>query len=66
MTVDLTPLEKEVMQLLIEGYNARDILDWLGIDYIEYLKTKNNILRKLEINRVTHILPKAIELGLFK
>lgn len=66
MPIDFTPLEKEVMQLLIEGYNACDILDWLGINYVEYLKTKNNILKKLEINRITQILPKAIELGLFK
>ncbi len=66
MTINLTPLEKEVMQLLIEGYNAREILNWLGIDYSDYLKTKYNILKKLKIKRVIQILPASIKCGLFK
>ncbi len=63
---DLTQLEKDIMQLLIEGHNAREITDWLAIDYIQYKKSKNKILKELKITRITQILPAAINLGLFK
>lgn len=66
MTINLTPLEKEVMQLLIEGYNAYEILDCLGIDYNDYLKTKSKILKKLKVKRIIQILPASIEFDLFK
>lgn len=66
MTINLTPLEKEVMQLLIEGYNACEILDCLGIDYNDYLKTKSKILKKLKVKRIIQILPHVLANGLFK
>lgn len=60
----LTPLELKVMRLLAEGLDAYSIMNWLGIDYPEYVKCKNSILKKLKIKRITQILPTAVSLGL--
>lgn len=61
---ELTPLELKVMRLLAEGLDAYSICDWLGIDYSEYVKFKNSILKKLKIKRITQILPTAVSHGL--
>ncbi len=61
---ELTPLELRVMRLLAEGLDAFSIMDWLGIDYSEYVKCKNSILKKLKIKRIAQILPTAVTLGL--
>ncbi|MBP3923817.1 hypothetical protein J6E39_01070 [bacterium] len=66
MDISLTDEERNVMQLLIEGYDARDIIDWLCIDYEQYKKFKNCIFKKLKINRITQILPTALKNGLLK
>lgn len=61
---ELTPLELRVMRLLAEGLDAFSICDWLGIDYPEYVKCKNSILKKLKIKRIAQILPVGVAHGL--
>lgn len=61
---ELTPLELRVLRLLAEGLDAFSICDWLAIDYAQYVKCKNSILKKLKIKRITQILPTAVSLGL--
>lgn len=61
---ELTPLELRVLRLRAEGLDAFSIMDWLGIDYSEYVKCKNSILKKLKIKRIAQILPTAVTLGL--
>lgn len=61
---ELTPLELKVMRLLAEGLDAFSICDWLAIDYPQYVKCKNSILKKFKIKRITQILPIAVTLGM--
>ncbi len=53
--------EKEVAMMLMQGQNANGIMNWLGIDYKEYIKIKKNILKELKIRRITQLLPLAVE-----
>ena len=53
MLVELTQLEEEIMDMLIQGQNPNGITSWLGISYIEYSKNRKFILKKLNIRRIT-------------
>lgn len=57
MLVELTQLEKEIMDMLIQGQNPNGITSWLGISYVEYSKNRKSILKKLNIRRITEIYP---------
>lgn len=63
MFKDLTEQEKEIALMLMQGQNCRTICEWFGIDYKEYVKIKKNIFKKLNIKRVTQLLPLAIVVG---
>ena len=64
MKEKLTPLEHRLMNLIIEGMECKNICEWLNINYNEYVKMKNNILKKLNINKIDKILYVAIKNGL--
>ena len=66
MKEKLTPMETEVMRLLAEGMDCYGICDCLDIEYCEYKKLKNNVLKKLGIKKITQILSTAINVGLLK
>lgn len=57
----LTEQEKEIATMLMQGQNYRVICEWIGINYKEYLKIKKSIFKKLNIKRVTQILPIAVK-----
>lgn len=57
----LTTTEKEVMLLLVQGYNFNGISQYLDIDYSLYIKIKRSLLKKLHITRITQILPLLIK-----
>ena len=63
MLVELTQLEEEIMDMLIQGQNSNGITSWLGISYVEYSKNRKSILKKLQIKRITEIYPKLILLN---
>ncbi len=58
----LTYEEKVVMEMLIQGYNAQEIISWLAIDYQEYKKIKLRLMHKLQVKRIIQLLPLAIKL----
>lgn len=62
----LSELEYNVMMLLAAGMDARDITDYLNINYKIYIKAKNNILKKLKIKTRNQILFTALENELIK
>ena len=64
MKEKLTPMELEVMCLLAEGMDCYGICDCLDIEYCEYKKLKNSVLKKLGIKKITQILATAINIGL--
>ena len=55
MLVELTQLEEEIMDMLIQGQNPNGITSWLGISYVEYSKNRKSILKKLQIKRMSEI-----------
>lgn len=57
----LTEQEKEIATMLMQGQNYRVICEWIGINYKEYLQIKRSIFKKLNIKRVTQILPAAVQ-----
>ncbi len=58
----LTYEEKVVMEMLIQGSNAAEIISWLELDYREYKKIKLRLLHKLHVKRIIQLLPLAIKL----
>lgn len=56
MLENLTELENNIIQMLIQGHNAKGISDILGIDYIAYIKIKKSILKKLHITKTIQLL----------
>lgn len=61
MLDNLTDNEKIVMNMLIQGYNYKTILEWLGIDYSYYNLIRKSILKKLSITRITQLTKIAIK-----
>ncbi len=55
MPKELTEFESKIAYAIAEGQNARQIVEWYGITYKEYVNCKRRILRKLKINRITQI-----------
>ncbi len=60
----LTPREKEILCLVIEGNTNREIADRLFIAQVTVKKTVTSIYRKLEVNGRAAAVRKALELGL--
>lgn len=60
----LTPREKEILQLVIEGSTNREIADRLFIAQVTVKKSVTSIYRKLEVNGRAGAVRKALELGL--
>jgi DNA-binding CsgD family transcriptional regulator len=56
----LTPREQEVAQLLMKGYTAKEVAKLLKIAPGTAAKHRENLLRKLGINR-TSLLPRKLE-----
>ncbi|RNA63202.1 LuxR family transcriptional regulator [Chryseobacterium nematophagum] len=63
-TVKLTDRELEVLSLLARGYSAKEIADQLIISYHTVTTHRKNILKKLECNKVSELIKKALDYGL--
>lgn len=59
----LTEFEKSIAQAIAEGQNAKQITEWYGITYKDYVNCKRRILRKLKIKRITQIFGKLIKVS---
>ena len=59
----LTKSEKNLMHLLIQGHNYQGISMWMDLDYLQYIKIKKSLLKKLKVNRVTQLITYLTESG---
>lgn len=63
-TNDLTPREREILQLLAEGHSTRDVARRLNISIKTVETHRSNIMRKLDLHTVAGLTKYAIREGL--
>ena len=59
---DLTPREKEVLELVAQGNSTKQIADKLGIGTRTVESHRVNMLKKMKVNNTAELVRKAIEL----
>lgn len=57
----LTDFEYKIAVAIAQGMRAREITEWYGLQYKDYVNCKRRILRKLKIKRMTEIFSKLFE-----
>ena len=60
----LTDREREILQLVAEGHNNREIADMLFISVKTVLRHRKNIMEKLDFHNRTELIKYAISKGL--
>jgi DNA-binding NarL/FixJ family response regulator len=60
----LTDREREVLQLIAEGYSNREIADKLNLSVKTVGVHRTNIMEKLEIHSVTDLVKYALRKGI--
>jgi DNA-binding CsgD family transcriptional regulator len=65
-TPDLTPRELELVNLMVEGLNDRQIADQLGVSYETARSHGKNLRHKLGCSTRTQAVAKILQLGLAK
>jgi len=60
----LTPREREIVQLLSEGYSTREIADRLHVSGKTVATHRENILRKLQLDGIAALTRYALREGL--
>lgn len=63
---ELTPREKEIIQAVSLGYNSSEISDRLFISEFTVKTHRKNIMQKMEVRNMAHLVRKSYELGLIK
>lgn len=63
---EITPREKEILELVAEGYGTKQIADKLGISIRTVESHRINMLKKLEVSNSAELIRKAIRLNLIK
>lgn len=61
MKSNLTDFEYKIALAIAQGMNAREITEWYGIQYRDYVNCKRRILHKLKIKRMTEIFSKMFD-----
>ena len=64
MTIDLSPRESQVMQMISEGYTTEFIAYQLGISVKVVRGYVNNVLHKLDAHCREEAIAKLVALGL--
>lgn len=59
---DISPREKEVLELVAQGYSTKLIADKLGIGIRTVESHRINMLKKMKVNNSAELIKKAIEL----
>ncbi len=60
----LTPREKQILQLIVNGETSKEISNKLCIGFRTIEHYRLNILLKLEVNNTAALVKKALKLGL--
>jgi DNA-binding NarL/FixJ family response regulator len=63
-TGDITPREKEVLELVAKGQSTKQIADVLGISIRTVETHRVNMLKKLRVNNTAELIRKSIDLKL--
>lgn len=63
---EITPREKEVLELVAEGQSTKQIADKLGISIRTVESHRINMLKKLEVSNSAELIRKSIQLNLIK
>jgi len=61
---DLTPKEREVLQLIAEGYTSKKIAAEFGLSLNTVHVHRNNIMRKLKIHKQAELIRYALKEGI--
>jgi DNA-binding NarL/FixJ family response regulator len=64
LKVTLTPREKQILQLIVNGETGKEISNKLNIGFRTIEHYRLNILLKLEVNNTAALVKKALKLGL--
>ena len=59
---ELTPREKEVLELVAQGHSTKQIADKLGIGARTVESHRVNMLKKMKVNNTAELVRKAIEM----
>jgi len=62
----LTPREKEILQLITDGYTGQEIAKKVFISFSTVEHYRNNILLKMDVKNTAALIKKALTLGLVK
>lgn len=65
-TPDLTPREKEVLNLVAKGNSTKQIADMLKISIRTVESHRMNMLKRLKVNNTAELVRKSVELGLLE
>lgn len=63
---EITPREKEVLELVAEGHSTKQIADKLGISIRTVESHRINMLKKLEVSNSAELIRKSIQLKLIE
>ncbi len=66
LKTSLTPREKEILQLITDGYTGQEIAQTLFISFSTVEHDRNNILLKMDAKNTAALIKKAMTLGLVK
>jgi len=61
---ELTPKEREILQLIAEGYSSKEIAKELGVSLNTVHVHRNNIMSKLDIHKQADLIRYAIKEGI--
>ncbi|MDD2773458.1 MAG: response regulator transcription factor [Elusimicrobiales bacterium] len=62
--VELTPKEREILQLIAEGYSSKEIAQEFGLSLNTVHVHRNNIMRKLDIHKQADLIRYALKEGI--
>jgi DNA-binding NarL/FixJ family response regulator len=62
MDIDVTPREKEVLELVAKGNSTKQIADQLGISIRTVESHRINMLKKMKVSNSAELIKKAIEM----
>ena len=63
---EITPREKEVLELVAEGFSTKQIADQLGISIRTVESHRINMLKKLDVSNSAELIRKAMQLKLIE
>ena len=63
---NLTSREREILQLIAEGYSSREIAEFLDTSVKTVDAHRNNLMKKLKIHRKTELIKYAIQHGIIQ